>query len=70
VPYKTPCSPRLMHEPIRIRPTNIWLKARTGIAETLITENHVQTYMHALECMRKAINSPYERVIQDRDTGG
>jgi hypothetical protein len=70
VPYKTPTSQRLMNEPIRTRPTHAWLKARTDVPETLITETHVQTYMHALECMRRAINSPYERVIQDRDTGG
>ncbi len=70
VPYKTPVSPRLMHEPIRIRPTNVWLKARMDIPESLITENHAQLYIHALECMRKAIQSPYERVIQDRNTGG
>ena len=68
MPYKTPTSQRLMIEPIRIRPTHAWLKARTDVPETLITETHVQTYMHALECMRRAINSPYERVIQDRDT--
>ena len=70
VPYKTPTANRFMHEPIRIRPTNNWLKARLDIPETLITDNHAQTYLHALECMRKAIQSPFERVIQDRDTGG
>ena len=46
------------------------MRIRLDIAESLITENHAQLYLHALECMRKAINSPYERVIQDRDTGG
>ena len=70
VPYKTPTANRFMHEPIRIRPTNTWLKARLDLPETLITENHAQTYLHALECMRKAIQSAFKRVIQDRDTGG
>ena len=70
VPYKTPTANRYMHEPIRTRPPNNWLKTRLDIPETMITENHVQTYMHALECIRKTIQSPYERVIQDRDLGG
>ena len=70
VPYKLPTAPRFMYEPIRTRPPNIWLKARTGVAETLLTDVHAQTYIHALECMRRAINSPYERTFQDRDTGG
>ncbi len=70
VPYKAPTSLRFMHEPIRIRPTNAWMKTRLDIPESLITENHAQIYIHVLECMRKAIHSPFERVIQDRDTGG
>jgi hypothetical protein len=46
------------------------MKTRLNIPESLITENHEQVCVHALECMRKAILSPYERLIQDRDTGG
>jgi hypothetical protein len=41
VPYKAPASIRLMHEPIRIRPTNTWLKARTGIPETKIMYSRI-----------------------------
>ncbi len=59
-----------MHEPTRVLPTITWLKPRLDLPETMIAEDHKQLYLHALECIRKAIQSPYERVIQDRGTGG
>ncbi len=70
VPYKTPTANRFMHEPIRTLPTKTWLKPRLDIPETLITDEHQRVYLHALECIRQVIQSPCERVIQDRDTGG
>jgi hypothetical protein len=70
VPYKTPVLNRLMHQPIKTFPTKVWLKPRLGIPETEITVKHQEVYLNALECMRLLIQSPYERVIQDRDTGG
>jgi hypothetical protein len=70
VPYKTPTANRFMHNPIRILPTKAWVKPRLDLPETLITDEHQKAYLHALECIRLVIQSPYERVFQDRDTGG
>ncbi len=58
VPYKTPTANRFMHEPTRVLPTNTWLKPRLNLPETMITEDHARVYLHALECMRQAIQSP------------
>ena len=70
VPFKTPTTNRYMHEPIRVIPAKAWLKPRLDLPETLITDEHQRVYLNALECIRLVIQSPYERVIQDRDTGG
>jgi hypothetical protein len=57
VPYKTPTANRFMHEPIRAIPQVSWLKSRLNLPETMITEDHKQTYLHALECIRQVIQS-------------
>ena len=59
-----------MHQPIKTFPTKFWLKTRLGIPETEITGEHQKVYLNALECIRLLIQSPYERVLQDSDTGG
>ncbi len=70
VPYKTPTANRFMHEPIKTLSTKAWLKPRLGLPETSITDEHQKVYLNALECIRLLIQSPYERVFQDRDTDG
>jgi hypothetical protein len=70
VPYKTPVLSRYMHQPIKTLPTKAFLKSRLGLPETEITGKHQEVYLNALECIRLLIQSPYERVIQDRETAG
>jgi hypothetical protein len=57
-----------MNQAIHTPPSDTWLKPRVegGIVTPVIRD----IYLHALECMRQAIQSPYDRLIQDRYTGG
>jgi hypothetical protein len=56
-----------MHQAITTLPEDAWIKSR--ILETVVTDEHRETYRHALECMRQAIQSPFNRLIQDVNTG-
>ncbi len=66
--YKLPItSNRFMRQPLASPPSDTWLKPRI---EGTVSSSHREIYHHALECMRQAIQSPYDRLIQDRYTGG
>ena len=68
VAHKEPTSGRTMHQAITIPPVDTWIIPR--ILETVVTDEHRETYRHALECMRQALQSPLNRLIQDEKTGG
>ncbi len=68
VDYKLPTSTRFMNQAIHTPPSDTWLKPR--VEGGIVTPAIRDTYLHALECMRQAIQSPYDRRIQDRHTGG
>jgi hypothetical protein len=68
VPFKLPAPLRLMSQVITASPKYSWFKSR--IREAVVTDEHRETYRHALECMRQAIQSPDNRLIQDQHTGG
>ena len=57
-----------MNQPILSPPSDTWLKPR--VEGGIYTPAHREIYQHALECMRQAIQSPYDRLVQDRYTGG
>ena len=67
IAYKLPTSNRYMNQPMTSPPSDNWITPRI---EGKVNSNHREIYHHALECMRLAIQSPYERLIQDRYTGG
>ncbi len=67
IAYKLPTSNRFMRQPLASPPSDTWLKPRI---EGTVSSSHREIYHHALECMRQAIQSPYDRLIQDRYTGG
>jgi hypothetical protein len=68
VDYKLPTSTRFMSQAIHTPPSDTWLKPR--VEGEIVTPAIREIYLHALECMRQAIQSPYDRLIQDRYTGG
>jgi hypothetical protein len=55
-----------MHQAITTSPEDAWIKAR--ILEAVVTDAHRETYRHALERMRQALQSPLNRLIQDVNT--
>ncbi len=57
-----------MDKVVATPPKDSWFKDR--IYEDVVTNEHRETYRHALECMRQAIQSPDTRLIQDQKTGG
>jgi hypothetical protein len=57
-----------MSQPVASPPSDTWLKPR--VENGIVNPAHREIYHHALECMRQAIQSPYDRLIQDRYTGG
>ena len=68
VAFRLPVPLRLMGHVIATSPKDSWFKDR--IYEDVVTNEHRETYRHALECMRQAIQSPDTRLIQDQKTGG
>jgi hypothetical protein len=68
VSFKLPTTSRFMNQPILSPPSDTWLKPR--VEGGIVTPAHREIYQHALECMRQAIQSPYDRLVQDRYTGG
>ncbi len=68
VPFKLPAPLRLMSQVITAPPKDSWFQSR--IREAVVTNEHQETYRHALECMRQAIQSTDNRLIQDQHTGG
>jgi hypothetical protein len=68
VAYKLPTANRFMHEPLTALPPIKWLQPQMDVPPGTINQGHKEIYRHALECMRQAIQSPLNRVIQDRDT--
>ncbi len=68
ISYKLPASSRFMSQPVASPPSDTWLKPR--VEGGIVNPVHREICQHALECMRQAIQSPYDRLIQDRYTGG
>jgi hypothetical protein len=68
VAFNKPTPTRFMGQAITIPLENAWFRSR--ILETVVTDEHREIYRHALECMRQAIQSPQNRLIQDQHTGG
>ncbi len=68
IPFRLPVPLRLMGHVITTSPKDSWFKDR--IRGDVVTDEHRETYRHALECMRQAIQSPDNRLIQDQHTGG
>ncbi len=68
ISYKLPTPSRFMSQPVASPPSDTWLKTR--VENGIVTPALREIYHYALECMRQAIQSPYDRLIQDRYTGG
>jgi hypothetical protein len=68
ISYKLPTSIRFMSQPVASPPSDTWLKPI--VEGGIVNPVHREIYHHALECMRQAIQSPYDRLIQGTYTGG
>jgi hypothetical protein len=57
-----------MNQAIITAPPMTWYASR--ILESVVTDRQKEIYRHALKCMRQAIQSPLNRLIQNQHTGG